>query len=87
MSIFSSHIKNRCYIYIQAHFFKYLTNFIYINLGKKINYFHNKLNKEGILARKGMGVKGYENYLRITLGPSEQMKIFISKLKKLKILN
>ena len=59
-------------------------NFIYINLGKKINYFYNKLFKDGILTKKGLGIKGYNNYLRVTLGSSKQIKIIISKLKNLR---
>ena len=59
-------------------------NFIYINLGKKINYFYNKLFNAGILTKKGLDVKGYKNYLRITLGPPKQIKFIISKLDKFK---
>ena len=66
-------------------FIKTQANFIYINIGNKINYFHNKLYKKGILTRKGMGIKGYGNYLRITLGPQEQIKLIISELKKINI--
>ena len=66
------------------YFIKTHANFIYINLGKKINYFYNKLFKAGILTKKGLDIKGYNNYLRITLGPPKQIKIIISKLKDLK---
>jgi len=59
-------------------------NFIYINLGKKINYNYNKLLEAGILSKKGMAVKGYNNYLRITLGPPKEMKLIISNLKNIK---
>ena len=65
--------------YIKTH-----ANFIYINIGKKINYFYNQLLKNGILTKKGLGIKGYKNYLRITLAPPKQMKVFVSKLKKFK---
>ena len=65
-------------------FIKTQANFIYINIGKKINYFYNKLLKDGILTKKGLGIKGYNNYLRITLGPPRQIKTFISKLKNFK---
>ena len=64
-------------------FIKTQANFIYINIGKKINYFYNRLLKDGILTKKGLGIKGYSNYLRITLGPPRQIRIFISKLKNL----
>ena len=65
-------------------FIKTHANFIYINLGKKINYFYNKLFKDGILTKKGLGIKGYNNYLRITLGPPKQIKIVILRLKGLR---
>ena len=65
-------------------FIKTHANFIYINIGKKINYFYNKLFREGILTKKGLAIKGYENYLRITLGPPRQIKTFISKLRYFK---
>ena len=42
-----------------------------------------ELLKDGILTKKGLGIKGYNDYLRITLGPPRQIKIFISKLKNL----
>ena len=42
-------------------------------------YFYNKLFREGILTKKGLAIKGYENYLRITLGPPRQIKTFISR--------
>ena len=65
-------------------FIKTQANFIYINMGKRIDYFYNQLLKAGILSKKGMGVKGYNNYLRITLGPPKQIRTFISNLKKFK---
>jgi len=65
-------------------FIKTNANFIYINLGNKINYYHKKLLKNKILTKKGLAVKGYEKYLRITLGPPKEMKIFISKFEKIK---
>ena len=65
-------------------FVKTHANFIYINLGKKINYYYKKLNQYGILTKKGLSIKGYENYLRVTLGPPKQIKKIISKLKILK---
>ena len=41
-----------------------------------------ELKKIKILTRKGPGVDGYEDYLRITLGPKKQMKNVISVLNK-----
>ena len=46
-------------------------NFIYINLGKKINYFYKKLYNDGILTKKGLGIKGYNKYLRVTIGQKD----------------
>lgn len=66
--------KNISYIKTEA-------NFIYINLGKKIKYIYNKLLINKILTKKGMSIKGYENYLRITLAPPKQIKKVISSLK------
>jgi len=65
-------------------FFKTHANFIYVHAGKKLNYLYEKMHKSGILVKKGLDVKGYENYLRITLCPPKQIKIVISKLKGLK---
>ena len=48
----------------------------------KKKYFESLLKKNKILVRKGPGVKGYENYLRITLGSKDQMKKILSLLKK-----
>ncbi len=39
------------------------------------------MHKSGILVKKGLDVKGYENYLRITLCPPKQIKTVILKLK------
>jgi histidinol-phosphate aminotransferase len=79
LKLLIKYLKNNNISFIKTH-----ANFIYIDLGKKINYFYKKLYKNGILAKKGMGIKGYDNYLRITLGPPGQMKKIISKLNKFK---
>lgn len=71
------YLKDNKILFIKTH-----TNFIYININKKINLFYKDLLKNGILTKVGMGIRGYENYLRITLGPPKQMKLIISKLKK-----
>ena len=67
-------------------FIKTYANFIYINVGNKINYFYKKLLKVGILTKKGLSIKGYKNYLRVTLGPEKEMKKIIKKLIKLKAI-
>ena len=67
-------------------FFKTHANFIYVYAGRKLNYLYDKMQKFGILVKKGLEVKGYENYLRITLCPPKQIKIVISKLKNLNLV-
>ena len=78
LQVLLKYLENKNISFIKTH-----ANFIYINIGKKINYFYNRLLKDGILTKKGLGIKGYSNYLRITLGPPRQIRIFISKLKNL----
>ena len=72
------YLDDNNFSYIKTH-----ANFIYIKIGKKINNFYKKLFKKGILTKIGMGIKGYEDYLRITLGPPKQIKKIISHLKTL----
>lgn len=57
-------------------------NFIHIQLGIKKSKIETELKRKKILTRKGPGVKGYEDYLRITLGPKKEMKKVILVLKK-----
>ncbi len=49
------------------------TNFIHANLGSHCKEIEKILADHQILVRGGPGVSGYENYLRITLGPVESM--------------
>ena len=79
LNLLVKYLDNNNISFIKTH-----ANFIYIDLGKKINYFYNKLFKDGILTKKGLGIKGYNNYLRITLGPPKQIKIVILRLKGLR---
>lgn len=58
-------------------------NFIHINLGKNLIKFKSYLRKNKILVRKGPGVSGYENYLRLSLGSVKQMKKVINLIKNL----
>lgn len=76
LNLLVKYLKDNNILFIKTH-----ANFIYINIRRKIGYFYKKLLKGGILTKRGIGVKGYENYLRITLGPPAQMKVIISKLK------
>lgn len=69
-------LKNLEIKFIDTH-----ANFFHIFLGKKKKSFEQLLNKNKILVRKGPGVTGYENYLRISLGSKEQMKRIVMLLK------
>ena len=57
-------------------------NFLHIDLGKKRNFFIKLLKKNKILAQKGPGVYGYDNFLRVTLGPKSDMKKLVFLLNK-----
>ena len=61
---------------------KTYANFIHIGLGNQKRKIETALKKNKILTRKGPGVVGYENYLRITLGPIREMKKVIQILKR-----
>lgn len=65
-------------------FLKTYANFLHIKLGKKKKFIENKLKINRILTRKGPGVKGLEDFLRITLGPKKEMKKVLKILKKYK---
>ena len=62
-------------------FLKTYANFIHLNLKKKISL-KKKLKIKKILTRKGPGVKGLDQFLRITLGPKEEIKNVIKILSK-----
>ena len=49
------------------------TNFIHVDFGSRRNEIEKLLVSQKILVRGGPGVRGYENYLRISLGPVESM--------------
>ncbi len=63
--------------YIDTH-----ANFFHIYLGSKKNYFERTLKENKILVRKGPGVEGYENYIRISLGSKDHMRKIFLLLKK-----
>jgi histidinol-phosphate/aromatic aminotransferase/cobyric acid decarboxylase-like protein len=67
---------------IKIPFLKTYANFIHIKLSTKKNRIEAELKKRKILTRKGPGVIGYEDYLRITLGPKNEMKKVITVLNK-----
>ncbi len=64
-------------------YIKTFANFIYINFEKRINYIHTELLKNKIATKKGLNIKGYKNYLRITTGPIKETQKLILKLRKL----
>jgi histidinol-phosphate aminotransferase len=63
-------------------FLKTYANFIHIKLGQKKKKIEEALNQKKILTRKGPGVKGFEDFLRITLGPKKEMDKVLQVLKK-----
>lgn len=66
--------------------FNYLktnANFLHINFGKKKQIAEKFFRKKNILVKGGPEVKGYENYLRITLGPKHEMQPVINTIKKI----
>ena len=79
LKLLVKYLENNSVSFIKTH-----ANFIYINMGKKINYFYKKLYKDGILTKKGMSINGYNNYIRITLGPPKQIRRIISRLRGLR---
>lgn len=58
-------------------------NFIYINLGDKKNRAERTFLKNNILIRGGLNISGYENFLRISLGPKNIMQNVVKILKKI----
>jgi histidinol-phosphate aminotransferase len=62
--------------YINTH-----ANFFHIELGKNTKKFEKMFKKEGILFRKGPGVKGFEKFSRFGLGSVEQMRKVLKLVK------
>ena len=56
-------------------------NFIHINFEDKFQLIKKTFMKKNILVKGGPQVKGFENFLRITLGSPKDMKKVISILK------
>ena len=75
-----SQLKKQKIIFLKTH-----ANFLHIKLGKKKRFIENQLKINRILTRKGPGVKGLEDFLRITLGPKKEMKKVINLLKKYRV--
>ena len=62
---------------------KTYANFLHINFKSKKKLAERLFIKENVLVKGGPGVKGFGNYLRVTLGPKKQMKPVVSVIKKI----
>ena len=58
-------------------------NFFHINFGKNKKKFEKIFKKNKVLVRKGPGVKGFEEYLRISLGSTNHMRRILKLMKKI----
>ena len=72
-------LKKINYKFLNTH-----ANFFHIDLKGNKKKFEKILKQNKILVRKGPGVKGYENFLRFSLGSVQQMSKIIKLLKSLK---
>ena len=52
-------------------------NFLHIDVGEFRDTIESSLLQHGILVSGGLGVEGYENYLRVSIGPVETMRELI----------
>ncbi|MEA5421442.1 histidinol-phosphate transaminase [Spirulina sp. CCNP1310] len=50
------------------------TNFLHFDCGVNYKRLMQAFNQNGILVKGGLGISGYENYLRLTTGPIEVMQ-------------
>ena len=64
--------------YLESH-----ANFLHINFGKNKGIAEKLFKKNNILVKGGPGVYGFENYLRITLGPKKNMRAVTQVIKKI----
>ena len=69
-------LKKINYKYLDTH-----GNFFHIDLKNDKKKFEKILRKNKILVRKGPGVKGFETYLRFSLGSKLQMTRILKLLK------
>ena len=72
-------LKKINYKYLNTH-----ANFFHIDLRGNKRKFEKILKQNKILVRKGPGVKGYESFLRFSLGSVQQMSKITRLLKSLK---
>ena len=55
-------------------------NFVHLDLGNNMQRILNLFNNKKILVRGGLPIEGYENFLRISIGPKHEMKKVINIL-------
>lgn len=56
------------------------TNFVYIDFGDKKQAVMDEFAKSGILVRGTLPIKGFETYLRVSLGPLTAMQVLVEAL-------
>ena len=71
------HLKKLSFNYLETN-----ANFLHIDFGTKRNFAKKIFTKRNILVKGGPGVKGYEKYFRITLGPKKEMRPVVSIINK-----
>ncbi|TGK51919.1 aminotransferase class I/II-fold pyridoxal phosphate-dependent enzyme [Leptospira kanakyensis] len=59
------------------------TNFIHVDFANKKESAVKIFEKNSLLVRGGLPFQGYENFLRLTIGPQEQMMILENSLKEI----
>ena len=74
-----SKLKALNFNYLKTH-----ANFLHIDFEKKKHIAESLFRKKNILIKGGPGVQGYENYLRITLGPQKKMKLVVDVIRKVR---
>ena len=57
------------------------TNFVHVDLGDHYHEISNRLKEEKILVKGGLPVKGFETFLRFSVGPRESMERVIPIFK------
>ena len=81
-----NHINGKKYLFkeldkLKLQYLDGYANFVHINLGNKKNIAEKIFLKNNILIRGGLNVPGYENFLRVSLGPKNMMKSVVKILK------
>ena len=71
-------LSKKGFSYIDTH-----TNFIHIDFKENKKHAQAIFAKRSINVQKGLPLAGFENFLRITLGPKDAMETFIRALEEL----